>query len=68
MSFLARYDGTCAAQCGQRIHPGDAVTYDADDRLVHEVCTPARDPLDIRPGEITCGVCFCIMPCRCVDD
>lgn len=66
MTFPARYDGTCAASCGDRIHPGDPVRYDGD-RLVHDQCAPARDPLTIGPREVVCGVCWLVKPCRCDD-
>lgn len=67
--FPARWDSTgfCPAGCGSRIRAGDPVTYDADDRLVHAGCVPARDPLEIAPGEIVCGTCWLVKPCRCDD-
>ncbi len=65
--FPARYDGTCAAECGHRIHPGDPVRYDDDDQLRHDQCTPKRSKFDIGPREVVCPDCFCIRPCRCLD-
>ncbi len=51
--FPARYDGTCAVECGSRIHPGDMVQY-VEDQLVHNGCVPADEP-EPRP---VCGECF----------
>lgn len=68
MTFPARYDGVCAAHCGHRIHPGDPVRYDDNDALRHDECTPKRDPLELAPGEIVCGTCWLVKPCRCDDD
>lgn len=62
--FPARFDGVCAAECGERIHPGDMVRY-VDDELVHDTCTPKDDPLELLPGEVVCGVCWLVKPCRC---
>lgn len=66
LAFPARYDGVCAADCGTRIHPGDPVRYE-DDELVHDECAPKPDPLEIQPGEVVCGVCWLVKPCRCDD-
>lgn len=66
-AFPARYDGTCAADCGNRIHPGDLIRYDEDDQLVHDECVPAPSKFDIQPGEVVCPDCYCIRPCRCLD-
>lgn len=63
-TFPARFDGTCAAACDSRIHPGDRVRY-VDDQLVHDVCAPKPDPLELQPGEVVCGVCWLVKPCRC---
>lgn len=61
-AFPARYDGTCAAKCGERIHPGDLVRYDP--RLVHDKCaTHPTEP----PAPVVCGVCWQLKPCRCDD-
>lgn len=68
MTFPARYDGVCAAQCGNRIHPGDPVRYDDNDKLRHDECTPKRDPLELAPNEVVCGSCWLVKPCRCDDD
>lgn len=35
--FTAAYGGPCAADCGERIHPGDWVAY-VGDELMHEDC------------------------------
>jgi hypothetical protein len=66
-SFPARFDGVCAADCGNRIHPGDRVRYDDDDRLRHDECTPKPDPLELRPNEVVCPDCWLVKPCRCDD-
>ncbi|GAA5198650.1 hypothetical protein GCM10025773_12110 [Microbacterium jejuense] len=69
MSFPAKFEGgLCPADCGQRIHAGDEVTYDTADRLVHASCTPRPDPFTIGAHETVCPDCFCVRPCRCVDD
>lgn len=60
--FPARFDGVCAADCGDRIHPGDMVRYE-DDQLVHVECAPKPDPLE--SSEVVCGVCWLVRPCRC---
>lgn len=61
--FRAMFDGVCAAGCDMRIHPGDMVRYDGDD-LVHDECVP-RDPFELRPNEVVCGVCWLVKPCKC---
>lgn len=66
MTFIAQYDGACAAECGYRIHPGDAVKYVEDD-LVHAECAPKPDPFELRPSEVVCPDCFLVRPCRCVE-
>lgn len=63
MTFRAKFDGVCAAECGNRIHPGDLVRYE-DDQLVHVECVPA-DPFALRAGEVVCGTCWIVKPCRC---
>lgn len=55
MSFTARFGGRCAAECGERIKPGDVVEY-VDDQLVHEGCVPA--PVMERPAREQCPDCF----------
>ena len=64
-TFRAQWDGACAANCGNRIHPGDTVRYDDNDQLRHDECTPKRDPLELAPSEVVCGVCWLVKPCRC---
>lgn len=63
-AFKAMFDGTCAAGCDSRIHPGDLVRYE-EDQLVHDVCAPKLSRLDIGPREVVCGVCWLVKPCRC---
>lgn len=55
MTFTAKYDGTCAAECGERVHPGDRVKY-VDDQLVHEGCVPAQ--VVERAPRPVCPECF----------
>lgn len=70
-TFRAMYNDTCAADCGERIHPGDEVMYrgeGADRELVHVECATEDgrpSPFDIGPKEVVCGVCWLIRPCRC---
>ncbi len=71
MSIPAKYDSTtlCPAGCGFRIHAGDMIRYsDEHKAFVHDECTAKPDPYTLRPEDIVCGVCFCVQPCRCVDD
>lgn len=69
MTFPAKYDGVCAADCGMRIHPGDPVRYDSDDRLRHDQCTPRPDPLTLSAREVMCRDCWTVKAvnggCRC---
>lgn len=66
MSFPAKYEGGfCPADCGQRIHAGDMIRKDDDLGFVHDECAPKRDPLELAPGEVVCGVCWLVKPCRC---
>lgn len=53
MTFVAKYDGVCAAECGNRIHPGDHVRYE-EGQLVHAACFPVEEP-EPRP---VCRSCF----------
>lgn len=43
MSFEARYWSECHA-CGERIVPGQDVTYTQDNELIHAVCTDDDEP------------------------
>lgn len=62
MSFYARYFGTCAEpNCGQKIVPGEAVTY-VDDELVHEECP---EKLPERPERPPCPDCFLVHAGEC---
>lgn len=56
MTFVARYDDVCAANCDMRIHPGDHVRY-VDDQLVHVGCFPAEDEPEREPRPV-CRDCF----------
>lgn len=37
-SFVARYDGRCAAHCGWPIEQGERIRYDTDGAVVHARC------------------------------
>lgn len=67
MSFKAMYDGTCAANCSQRIHPGDEVTRDDDGLYWHVDCWNAPTPYELGPREVVCPDCFLVRPCRCIE-
>jgi hypothetical protein len=41
--FAAKYYGPCAAECGEKIEPGDQVLYEDGD-LVHEHCQTPSEP------------------------
>lgn len=62
MSFPARFDGTCTAQCDMRIHAGDQITEDGNGGYVHAACVPS--PISLGPHEVVCGVCW-LTDCRC---
>jgi hypothetical protein len=62
--FPARFDGTCAADCENRIHPGDRVQY-VDGQLMHAACAPAPEPTEQPQEPPVCGVCWQTKPCRC---
>ncbi|MEW1990759.1 hypothetical protein [Microbacterium sp. NPDC078849] len=68
MSFPAQYNGTCAADCGYRIHEGDEIERDEDGRFRHVGCVPKPDPTTLGPKEVVCGICWLVKPCRCDDD
>lgn len=69
MAIPARFEaGMCPAGCGHRIHAGDMIRHDDNYGWVHDECTPKPDPYTLRPQDVVCGVCFCVQPCRCVDD
>jgi hypothetical protein len=61
--FPARFDGACAAQCENRVHPGDPVVY-VDGQLMHAECAPEPEPTD-KTEPAVCGVCWRVQPCRC---
>ena len=62
-AFQARFDGTCIADCGSRIHPGDWVTK-TDHGYLHVECAPVPSRFDIQPGETVCPDCRLTI-CRC---
>lgn len=68
MAFLAQFPGRCA-DCESRISPGDNVTYDLHDALVHVNCP---DPItgeyvdNVSMGKgIACATCFCYHAGEC---
>ncbi len=63
-AFPARYDGRCAADCEDRVHPGDMIRK-TDDGIVHDQCAPPRDPTELGPREVVCGTCWLVKPCKC---
>lgn len=67
MSIKAQYNGTCAEECGFRIHEGDEIEKGEDGEWRHVGCAPKRSKFDIGPREVVCPDCFCIRPCRCLD-
>lgn len=65
MSIRAQFEGgQCPADCGNRIHEGDLIEK-VDGEWVHVECTPAPDPLELKPSEVVCGTCWIVKPCRC---
>jgi hypothetical protein len=61
MSFTAKYPGECA-DCGSDIVPGDDVSFDRNDDLVHRVCPDQPD--DVAMGTL-CDRCFCYHAGEC---
>jgi hypothetical protein len=63
MSFEAKYGGWCA-DCDDRIQPGDTVTYNEDDALIHMHCE------GLAPARIAevCGKCWLTKPCECEEE
>jgi hypothetical protein len=45
--FVASFGGPCAAECGDRIKPGEEVRYVADE-LMHVECADADLPPEVR--------------------
>jgi hypothetical protein len=65
MSFEAKYQGWCA-DCDDRIHVGDVVTYTDDTgTLVHMDCEGLAEPE--RKVEV-CDKCWLTKPCDCEAD
>lgn len=64
--FPARYDGACAADGGNRIHPRDMVQF-VEGHLVHVGCIPDEQP-EPYPWPV-CPTCFLEIPlngaCSC---
>jgi hypothetical protein len=54
--FVARYRGECA-DCGDRIEPGQQVTY-VDDELTHADCADGTAPARRDPGP--CPHCWLV--------
>lgn len=67
--FPARYDGTCAVDCGMRIHMGDMIQY-VEDQLVHVGCIPEERP-EPKPRPV-CEKCWMEIAlngaCGCEED
>ena len=63
-TFIARYPGSCAAECGERISPGDDVVY-VDDRLVHTDCADGLGPMPTPRAVTVCVHCHLVQPCDC---
>lgn len=60
--FEARYNGHCAADCGESVKAGDPVRF-LDDELVHADCERVRR----RIPEVVCTSCWLTKPCECDD-
>ncbi|OMC12509.1 hypothetical protein [Mycolicibacterium fortuitum] len=65
MSFEARYSDQCPA-CGERIVPGDDVTYSEDNELIHAVSEPVDDPDEPQRNERHCTQCFTVHAGECL--
>lgn len=63
--FPALYDGTCAAGCEFRVHPGDSIIRDDDGTIWHEGCAPAQPVQE--PVEVICPDCRQTRPCPCIE-
>ena len=63
MAFTARFHGTCAANCGNQVTPGDAATF-VDDYLYHADCvdTEPRPHTPQRREHPVCRRCYLIHP------
>jgi hypothetical protein len=66
MAFEAKYGGVCEA-CEERIRPGERVTYDVHDDLVHASCAGAGVSRSVRreAAEVVCETCWLVKPCEC---
>lgn len=69
-AFRARYEGWCAAECGEPIEVGNDVTY-VETHLVHAWCSDTaadhlRSAASERPVTI-CPTCRLTKPCDCED-
>lgn len=67
MSFIAKYRGTCADDCGEPIRPGDEVAYrgEGEDReLMHTRCPISAVGLE---EALPCGECWLIHPVGACD-
>lgn len=62
--FTARFGGACAADCGDRISPGDEVAYIADE-LMHAECAGAEPPAP-RPEPAPCPRCWTVHAGECL--
>ena len=74
MSFEAKYEGRCA-DCGERIHVGDLIRFDAPEidvealvaRYVHVDCdaSVSETDLDRDAKREVCQKCWLLKPCEC---
>ena len=62
-AFEARYPGRCTS-CSERIEPGDTVTYDGDDEIVHGECD--REPQREDDPTEACGKCWTVHSGECL--
>lgn len=63
--FEARHHSGCAADCGDRIRPGDEVVYVADE-LVHAECAPTSSAAVERPEPAACPSCWTVHRGECL--
>lgn len=64
-TFTARYAGFCA-DCGERIHEGDEITYNTEHKVVHATCPDTPDLAPSPKG--VCKSCFIALPMAATSD
>jgi hypothetical protein len=62
--FVAAFGGACAAECGDRIKPGEDVQYVADE-LMHVECAGGEPPAR-RPETAACPSCWTVHAGECL--